>query len=283
MASTVKPVIRIAVLILILTLSACNMFAPETSVQTLVAQRDLQSTQAAGQRATATAVNERLRVTLEAAQTAVTSAEIQSTRISATMIANGTAIVDIRFITPEASSSGADTINPVGGQSVAIIPAQGGAQGNIQLQPPTPTPPPIQVNPAITQPTPDPNGPSLTDISVAEQVGADDCALNPQISFTDAVTQLYVVATAANIPSGTPIAARFMRENVEQIRYDWSPGFNIVRGCIWFQMPASDVTLSIGTWSVALDLNGQQVGAPLTFQITSSGTDPMLAGEATTP
>lgn len=282
MASTVKPVTWIAVLILILTLSACNMFAPEASVQTLVAQRDLQSTQIGGQRATATAVNERLRVTLEAAQTAVTSAEIQSTRISATMIANGTAIVDIRFITPEASS-GADTIATGGDQNVPIIPAQGGAQGNIQLQPPTPTPPPIQVNPAVVQPTVDPNGPSLTDISVAEQVGADDCALNPQTSFTDAVSQLYVVATAANIPSGTPIAARFMRENVEQIRYDWSPGFNIVRGCIWFQMPASDVTLSIGTWSVALDLNGQQVGAPIPFQITSSGADAMLEGEATTP
>lgn len=264
-----KPILPIAAAALLL-LTACNMFAPEASLQTLAAQRDRQSTQAAIQRATATAASERLRVTLEAAQTAVTNAEIQSTRIAATLIARGMDVVDVRFITPEAGAGTTMSgINPLNAEGVAVIPAQGGAQGNIPLQPPTPTPPPIQANPAATQPAADPDTPSLTNIVVAERVGADDCALNPQTSFPDTIAQIYVVATAANIASGTPITARFLLEGSEQIRYDWSPGFNIARGCIWFRMPASDVTLTPGSWSATLELNGQPAGAA-SFQITGN-------------
>lgn len=263
----IRAILSIAAAAALLFLSGCNMFAPEPGLQTLAAQRDVQSTQVAVQRATATAASERLRVTLEAAQTAVTSAEIQSTRIAATLIARGMDIVDTRFITPEAGAGlPAAGINPVIAEGVAVIPAQGGAQGNIPLQPPTPTPPPMQINPAATQPAADPNSPALTNIVVAERVGADDCALNPQTSFPSTIAQIYVAATALNIASGTPITARFLRENSEQIRYDWSPGFAIARGCIWFRMPASDVALTPGAWSVELELNGQPAGT-VSFEI----------------
>lgn len=257
--------------ILLLT-AGCNMFAPPTAVQTLSADRLTQWTQVAALRATATAQTERLRVTLDFAQTAVSNAGVQSTRIAATMLANGTPFVDTRFITAEAPIPAAFATAPPGGTGPVVSLGQGGAQGNIPLQPPTPTPPPIQVNVAAT---PDPTQPSLTGSVVAQSVGADDCAIAPAATFPTTVTELFVVAVAANLRAGSPISARWQREGVEQVRYDWTPDFDIQQGCIWFRMPASDVTLSAGNWGVQLDLNGQPVGTPIAFTLTGDAMSPI--------
>lgn len=261
----------------LLLAAGCNMFAPPADMQTLSADRITRGTEVAVLRSTATAQTERLRVTLDFAGTAVSNAGMQSTRIAATMIANGTAFVDLRFITPEAPVTAA----PLAGNAPLnpIITAGGGAQGNTVLQPPVPTAPPLQTNNAAVSAataTPDPTRPSLTSVVVSESVGSDDCAVAPASSFTTAAVELYVVALAANLPAGSTITARWMRDNLEQVRYDWSPSFDIAQGCIWFRMPAGDVAFSAGSWSVQLDFNGLPTGTPTAFTLADESDDMMM-------
>ncbi|MBE2183467.1 MAG: hypothetical protein IAE89_08590 [Anaerolineae bacterium] len=261
-------------LILALLMAGCNMFAPEASQQTLQAERDIRGTSVALAAQTATPQSQRYAVTLESALTAVGRARIQTTSIAATMLALGTPFIDTRFITPMPPESGdsSETQPQIGGANdlgitVPIIQptivGQGGAQGNSDI-----------VNPADFTPVPtatiDPTLPTLANIVTASGVGANDCAVGSISDFPTASSGVYVVANAVNLPAGAQITAHFLREGVEQIYYEWSPSFDIPDGCIWFYMPAGDVSFSPGIWSVQFDLNGTPYGSPLPFTVSGS-------------
>src|SRR5215470_2792232 len=84
----------------LLFLSACNFFSQPVDLQTENLQNEQAATQIAAVRATATANADRMLVTLSSVQTAVGAVDQQSTRIVATLIAQGTLIVDPSGITP---------------------------------------------------------------------------------------------------------------------------------------------------------------------------------------
>lgn len=264
--------------------AGCNMFAPPAANQTLAAERDAAGTLVAGARGTATPAADRLQVTAEAALTSVARSALQSTRISATLMALGTPFVDVRFITPQAPTAPAGLVG--GGSSAgqggppAVLPTiigQGSAQGNATLMSATlgPTPPP---GAEVTAEPGDSTAPALDNGVITDRVGADDCAVGSVTDFTSASLGVYIVATARNLQAGSQLTARFLREGVEQIFYTWSPGFNIVQGCIWFYMPAGDVAFSAGNWSAQIELNGAIAVGPLTFAVSGGDAAAESAG-----
>ncbi len=249
-------------------LGACNFFSQPADLQTESLQNEVASTQIAAVRATATVNADRLMVTLEDAQTAVGNIDQQSTRIASTLIAQGMPFVDASAITPVVPTAEAQQPNNGGIPQIANplltpgapqVNSQGSAQGDTQLIPVTPA--------GGVQPTVDANAPSLTDIALSEQVGSDDCAVNPTTSFSASATDIYVVGTAHHIQPDTSLTATFTRDGQTVTSYPWTPGFAIDGACVWFHMPASDVTFTPGNWQVALTINGASSGAPIPFSI----------------
>ncbi len=265
--------LMILLIVLLWTAAGCNMFAPPAANQTLAAERDALGTVVASARGTATPATDRLQVTAEAALTGIARSALQSTRISATLMALGTPFVDVRFITPQAPTAPAGFVasgSSAGqGGPPAVLPTiigQGSAQGNATLMSVTvgPTPPP---GAEVTAEPGGPEGPTLENGVITDRVGADDCAVGSVTDFAAASLGVYIVATARDLPAGSQLTARFLREGVEQIFYTWSPGFNIVEGCIWFYMPSGDVAFSGGNWSAQIELNGSMAVGPLPFTV----------------
>ncbi|HYO89388.1 MAG TPA: hypothetical protein VER79_12115 [Candidatus Limnocylindrales bacterium] len=267
--------------LVLLAAAGCNMFAPPPANQTLAAQRDFAGTQVADARASATPAVDLMSVTVEAAQTSVARSASQSTRIAATLFALGTPFVDIRFITPEAPTQppvapGGGSVPGAGGPPAVqpTVIGQGSAQGNATLLAPPPAQPPpgaeVTADPASA------GGPALINGVITDRVGADDCAVGSMSSFAPNALGVYIVATAINIPSGSQLTARFLNDGIEQVFYDWTPNFNISEGCVWFYMPASDVSFTAGNWSAQIELNGPVALPPVAFTVT--GGDDMAGG-----
>ncbi|MCC6802526.1 MAG: hypothetical protein IT319_06560 [Anaerolineae bacterium] len=249
--------------------SACNFFAQPGDLQTENLQNEVAQTQIAAVRATATVNADRLMVTLENAQTAVGNVDLQSTRIAATLVAAGMTFVDASSITVAAPTAAPDSggvnpqiANPLITPGVPQISSQGSAQGDRPLVQATPT--------HVSQQSADPNAPSLTNLTLTDTVGSDDCAIGSTNQFTTSTTDIYVVATANNVQPDTTLSATFSLEGQVIQTYPWTPGFEIDGACIWFHLPSDEVTFTPGNWSVTLTVNGASVGAPLAFTIESS-------------
>jgi hypothetical protein len=264
--------------------SGCNFFAPPAAEQTRIADHAATATQIGGLRQTATVQADRLALTLEYAQTAVGAANAQSTRIAATLMATGMPPIDVRNITPLFATPAPDDVRSEASNGSAPPPvfaitpiiSDSGAQGNSELlSPPTPAP--------ITEQTIDPDAPHLTDIVITQAVGADDCAVNSTSVIPTNVEGVYVSAVAHNLTPTNVVVSRWSREGTEMVFYEWSPGFDIEEGCIWFYMPASDVDFTAGNWSVQLELDGSPVGTPAAFTLSGSGDsaplEDAMAGE----
>ncbi|MBI1259608.1 MAG: hypothetical protein GC204_19240 [Chloroflexi bacterium] len=265
---------KILLISALIFLSACNFFSQPVDLQTENLQNEQAGTQIAAVRATATGNADRMIVTLSSAQTAVGEVDQQSTRIVATLIAQGTLFVDGSVITPvlptlapqsDTGSPIPQIANPLLTPGAPQVSGQGSAQGDAAL---VPTAPPADQQ-AVVQPTFDPNGPSLTQIALSEKVGSDDCPLNPTTSFSTSATDIYITAVANNVGQGDTLTADFSVNGQTIKSYSWSPDFAIHGACIWFHMPPSDVEYTPGNWSVALTLNGAAVGSPIPFSITS--------------
>lgn len=248
--------------------SGCNFFAPPAAEQTLAADYASTATQIVIIRESATALADRLNVTLEHAQTAVRAADAQSTRIAGTLQATGMQFIDTRFITPlfptpVANDTAQNSSNPQPVFAITPVNSGEGAQGNSALQiQPSPTP--------IATVTIDPESPRLENTVLAQSVGADDCPTGTTTVFPTNSEGVYVSALAFNIAPNNVIVSRWSREGIEVVSYDWSPGFDIEQGCIWFYMPATDVDFSAGNWSVQLELDGVTVGQPIGFTVTGT-------------
>lgn len=263
-------------------LSACNFFTQPADLQTENLQNEQAETQIAAVRATATVNADRLLITLESAQTAVGNIDLQSTRIASTLIASGMGFIDASGITPEAPP---DTVeqptrnpnvpqiaNPLLTPNAPVVSGSGSAQGDAPLNPVTPTP---EGNNA-PQPTGDPNAP-LTQITLTREVGADDCPVGSTNSFSSGDSEIYVTAIA-NVVASNQITASFALNGQQIQSYTWTPGFDIQGKCIWFHMPASEVTFTPGSWTVTLDVDGTPVSAPIPFSISSDAPSQIDVG-----
>lgn len=264
---------RVVLVFLLLTAgtlaSSCNFFSQPVDLQTENLQNEQAQTQIAAVRATATVNADRMMITLENAQTAVGNIDLQSTRIASTLIASGMTSVDASGITPlaptqdaaAADSSIPQIANPLLTPGAPLVSGQGSARGDSQLIPVTPTDIPVQA-------TLDPNGPHLTDITLTDRVGADDCPVTSLTSVSSSATELYVTAVAHKIAANSTLTANFSHDGQAVQTYTWQPDFNIDGACIWFHMPASDVQFTPGNWTVTLTIDGATAGS-LDFSITS--------------
>ena len=262
----------------IVSLSACNFFSQPVDLQTENLQNEQAATQIAAVRATATVNADHMIVTLSSVQTAVGAVDQQSTRIVATLIAQGTLIIDASGITPVIPTSApqADNGSPIPQISNPLltpgapeVSGQGSAQGDVAL---APTAPPAA---QVEQPTANPNGPSLTQITLTQQVGKDDCPVNAATSFSADATDIYVTAVANNVGTSDTLTANFSLAGQSVKTYSWSPKFTIHGACVWFHMPSSEVAFTPGSWTVAIAINGAPVGVPIPFSIGGSAPNPI--------
>lgn len=270
------------VLLAAVSASACQFFGPSTAELTLSVQNQVLNTEIAAIRATATVEADRLLITLESAQTAISSVDGQTQDLQATLAAQGLPPVDLNAISPVPESV-FDTPTPI------LDPNNNAANGVA----------PIRITPGATSPViiPNQNNPALviTPIGVPQQtqstgplqnivtsgsVGNDDCALNPTTSFTTATPEIYVVARAVGVGPNDTLTSRWFAGGTEQISYNWSPSAFIEDACIWFYIDQSEVTFTPGSWSVQMEVNGQAVGAPVAFTISEANApgDEILDG-----
>lgn len=255
--------------------SACNFFTQPVDLQTENLENEQAGTVIAAVRATATVNADHMAVTLSSVQTAVGAVDQQSTQIVATLVAQGTLIVDPSGITPviptlapqsDSSTPVSQIANPLLTPGAPQVSNQGSAQGDSALVPNTqPT-----AAPQGAQPTANPNGPSLTNIALTEKVGSNDCPINATTSFSTSATDIYVTAVANNVGTSNTLSADFSVNGQSMKTYSWSPKFTIKGACIWFHMPSSDVTFTPGNWTVALAIDGTPLGAPIPFTITDN-------------
>lgn len=268
---------RIYILLLLvgISVSACNFFTQPTDLQTENLENEIAATQIAQVRETATVNADRLLITLEYAQTAVRDVEIRSTRIASTLVASGMLFVDASGLTlvPETEEAGASAgSTPAMAERFVtpVVSGQGSARSNIPIQEP-PTPTPIA--------TADPSMPTLTNLTLTERVGADDCPIGASTSFTTNTTDIYATAVAHNLGPSNVVMSTWTRDGAQAAFYEWSPNFEISEACIWFHLPASAVEFVPGNWSVQLALDGAPVGSPLTFTITGNSPTEMELGD----
>jgi hypothetical protein len=212
---------------------------------TLVAENLALSTQITDIRNTATYAADKLNMTAEFVGTAVIQGDKDNQLLAVTLTAAG---IDPSQVTPGAFAPTSLPIN----NNVPSTTDEAGSGGS---------------NPALITPTPPPTA-SLYNIVLAEGVGANDCALSAVSSFTTSTERIYVVATAANIPSNTKLSSRWFLEGTEVVAHDFTPDFNIDQNCIWFFIDQVDTPFTPGNWSVQLNINDQPAGPPVNFTIT---------------
>jgi hypothetical protein len=265
-----------------LLMAGCNFFSPQedTGVQLLQVENQAYSTELAAIQATATTISDRLLVTLAFAQTAVRNVDMQSTRIASTMIAGGAAMVDAAGITPIAPTAMPQT----NGQSLPAVPGssntfvtpivigEGSARGSISLDA-TPIITPIQQPTAAvaaesTQAVVASGEANLTNITVTNAVGADDCPMGARSEFDPAQdTTIYITAVGNNLTSANVVSSRWLVDGTEAVVYDWSPSGEVNGACIWFYITPEAIDFTPGNWSVELSVDGVIAGTG-TFTIT---------------
>ncbi len=236
--------------ILALVGTACD--GASSTQQTLSASNATLGTEAMLLYSTATVNAARLRVTQDFAAQEVARLNTQQARIIATMVDRGIRVDNL---------PGASTAPP------ATQTADAQSAPRIGVTPLVPTSPPVQVT-RVTTPasTPIGNGPALINVVTAQGVLDNDCASSAVTQFASSTGEIYVVATALNIPNGTSIGSRWLRDGSELWSFSLEFGF-IDEACIWFFATQEDFPFVPGPYSVQLDINGQVV-AQTDFTIT---------------
>ncbi len=109
----------------------------------------------------------------------------------------------------------------------------------------------------------------LSNVVMARSIGNDDCAQEVTSQFTAQDTQIYVVATANNLPAGTSITSSWLRESQELSRFPVTFEFDIQRACIWFFADQTDFDFVPGNYNVEL-YTTNDLAASASFNITAS-------------
>jgi len=173
------------------------------------------------------------------------------------------------------------------GVDISILP---GAMTPVQAAPvdgtAAPTPSTESVNVVATAPPVTPAGASvqmtpmtptetvtdslLSDITLSTAVGDDDCATNATNRFTPSTQEIYIVATARDVPADTTLTTVWLREAEEVARYDFTYE-TIEEACIWFFVDQTDFLFTPGAYSVQFFRDGEPESAPLPFTIADDG------------
>ncbi len=248
------------ILLIMFTLSACGSSSEQL---TITAQYALSNTQVADIRSSATVANARLQITLDHASTRVVEVEQQGLFMRSTLVALGTDSAFIANNLPVSGSFPTFTPPPTSPVNAVVTPVplpavteELNAEGTLVLV----TPPPSDDN---TQAR-------LENIVLASGVNNNDCAIDSNPLFTPNSTEIYVVATAFNIPAGATISSIWQSNGTEVALFSFTPANPINGDCIWFFIDQTDTVFIPGTWSVELTINDISAAPPVPFQITES-------------
>lgn len=246
--------------LILIIVSACGT---PTEQLTLVAENELANTQIANIRSTATVARARMQITLDFAGTRAIDVEQQGQFLRSTLVALGTESLfinnnlplpgDFPTFTPPATSPVRVEVTPI------VQPAMTeelNADGT-----------PIQVP---IEPTNRDNQPRLDNLVLSSGVNDNDCATDTNPRFTPASTEIYIVATAFNVPAGVTISSVWQSNGTEVALFSFQPEAGINGSCIWFFIDQSDAEFVVGSWSVELRINDISVAPPIPFQIVES-------------
>lgn len=239
----------ILMMIIVLLVAACG--GNNNIELTLVAENSLLSTQISDVRSTATYESDRLQITVEYVQTAITQVAQQNQALAATLAKAGFDPTQIAQVAPVDIPVYTPTQRPV------VISTQTTADPNV-----TPS------STTTDLMTPTAGAPSLYNIVTALGVGSNDCALSSVTVFPVTTEEIYVVATAANITPGTLLGSQWFNEGQQVVSHEFTPDFLIDQNCIWFYIDTSDTPFTPGNWSVQLTINNVPAGSPVPFTIT---------------
>lgn len=230
-------------------LAACGVGADDPA---LVTEHAALAADVQGARVTATYLRDRLQITVEYVQTAVTQVALEGQELAVTLQAAGVNTTAIAQVRPADLNTATPSPQP----------------------PPAPgTPPPVATRAgtlppqSIIVPTPTAGQPALYNAVLAAEVGENDCALAALTRFAPTAERIYVVATAANITPGTTLGAVWSLDGQTLATQDFTPDFSIVQNCVWFYVDPTDFPFTPGTYSVKLSLAGQPSTPPVTFTI----------------
>lgn len=239
--------IQITIFVGMLLITACS---DNSAQQTLVADNALLGTQIVELRVTATYMVDEIRRTAEFVLTETTKAARLRDELSSTLQAAGIDAGSISQVQPNTNFA------------VATAPAAG--QPNVPVGPPptNSTPGSLDLNfAATTVGTPTSSAPSLFNVVTAEGVGSNDCALSSVTTFSPESSQIYVVATAANITAGSTIAAQWYLDGTLVTDQSFVPDSDINDNCIWFFAEQVDFAFTPGNYRVDLTVNGASMAS----------------------
>jgi hypothetical protein len=255
--------IQIIIFAAALLIGACSSNEPQ---QTLVAENAMLSTQIVDLRTTATYQADQLQQTREYIETIVPKANRLRDEMASTLQAAGIDVtqnpVEPNTNFAVVATSIASAPNSNGGQQPSII-----VEGT-SLAPSTQSASDLASASTSGAATPTVGQPMLFNLITAEGVGSNDCALTSVTSFTADTPQIYVVATAANIPAGTTLGAQWYLGDTQLIKQEFAPKDDISNNCIWFYAEPVDFPFTAGSYRVELLINGTPVsGAQASFSI----------------
>lgn len=237
------------VLALAILVAGCN---PGGDIQlTLVSENVALNTQIAEIRSTATYAADLLNQTAEYIGTAIVQGNNENQLLSITLAASGISASDV---TPGAPVPTFSAANPNPQTTSGVTPV---IQGTA----------PITQDSALVTTTPA-AAPSLYNVVTAAGVGSNDCALSSVSTFSSSTEQIYVVATAANIPPNTRLTSQWYMEGTPIVTHDFTPDFAIQQNCIWFYIDQTDTAFTPGNWSVQLNINDVPAAPPVAFTIS---------------
>lgn len=249
--------------LILIVLFACVGCGASSEQFTVTAEYASANTQIVDIRSTATVVRARMQITLDHAKTRAVSVEQQGLFMRSTLVALGTDSAFIANNLPLPGSFPTFTPQPTSPANIAVPPVAAPAVTEELNAEGTR----VQVTPA---PTTSANQPRLQDIVLSSGVNDNDCALNTNPRITPNSTEIYVVATAYDIPAGATISSVWQSNGTEVALFSFTPDSPIDGNCIWFFIDQSDAEFVLGTWSVELRIDDVSASPPLPFQIVES-------------
>ena len=103
---------------------------------------------------------------------------------------------------------------------------------------------------------------------MSQRVGNDDCAVGVTNTFSVSSTQIYIVARAVGVQSGTRLGSVWRKaDGTPLVEFDFTPDFTIQDACIWFFAAPEDFPFEAGSYTVTLTVNNQPASNPVPFTI----------------
>ena len=253
----------LALLAVALALSACASSAPQLTATVIYerARADVESL-----RASATVARARMKTTLEYAAARMAQAEDAGEFLQFSLIGLGT----------EASYIGTQ-VSQIESAPTPILLSTPTAERQADFSAVTPVsrvtqaPTPVGTRLLVTSPPQaTATGARLDNIVMASGVNQSDCAVDVNPVFTPASSEIYVVAEAHNIASGSEISSRWHRRGVEVAYFSFEAENAIDDSCIWFFIDQTDTAFVAGAWSVELRVDNIPLSSPVAFQVRAN-------------